>query len=340
MERCAPLMTTSKTRTAAAHPPSHPAIRSIGRDAVLAAVLHPARLPTPPAVALRVVDAASSPDCRPGEIVGLLGQDPALCASLLRAVNSVAYGLPRPVASIERAVISLGLNKVRSLALGLSLPAMQPRHRPDPTAREYALSSVGGAIIARELAARLHHPSPEDEFVAGLLRDIGSVFLRQSFPDEWAAVVAQPGDPLEESLCERERAAFGIDHAEVGAEVLKSWNLPEDVVLAIRFHHNPYQLTDPTHIARAELLWFAGLLARIELTVEYPAALDWVMTLAANQFGLPRSELADFLQAVSPKIDQYARLVSQDVGQCPNYSTLLSTGTRALETLNRVDKRG
>ncbi|MDB5309144.1 MAG: hypothetical protein JWO38_3346 [Gemmataceae bacterium] len=313
-----------------------PATRPVpGRETVLRAVLDPDRLPVLPAVALRVVQAASQPDCRVGEIVSLLGQDPGLCAKLLKAVNSAAAGRARPVSSIDRAVVVVGLNKLRSLALALSLPAMRPRARPDPTVREHSLSSVGGAIIAREMAVRLHHPAPEDDLVAGLLRDIGTILLRQTFPDAWSALVARPGDPLEEGQCARERDAFGIDHAEVGAEVLKSWNLPEDVVEPIRHHHTPGRLTgaDPRHAARAELLWFAGLLTRIHTLVEYPCELDRILAVAEERFGLPRADLADFLQGVWPKIDEYALLLNQDVGRRPNYRTLLSAGTQELARL-------
>ena len=318
-------MTGWITRSATTRPLPAPSLPA-SREVVLEAVLNPSRLPTPPAIALRVVEAASRPECRPGEIVALLSQDPGLCAKLLKAVNSVQYGLIRPVGSIERAVIVVGLNKVRSLALGLSLPAMRPQSRSDPAAREHSLAAVGGAIIARELSARLRYPAPENDLVAGLLRDLGGLLLQQTFPAAWATLAAHVGDPLEEEQCQREREVFGVDHAEVAAELLRSWNLPDDVIEPIRHHHHPDRLVGTPRASRAELLWFAGLLTRLEATVEYPAALDRVLAVAEDRFSLPRTDLAEFLQEIVPKIDQFAKLLSRDIGNCPDYGAILTAG--------------
>jgi len=304
-----------------------------GRDLVLAAVLDPNRLPTPPSVALQVVEAASRPDCRPGQIVALLGQDPGLCAKLLKAVNSVQYGLIRPISSIDRAVIVIGLNGVRSLALGLSLPALRPQSRFDPAARDHSLASVGGALTARELAARLGYPAADDFFVGGLLRDIGTLLLQQTYPVEWAALAARPGDPLGDEQCARERGVFGIDHAEIAAEVLSGWNLPAEVVEPIRHHHHPERLAGTPHFAAAELLWFAGRLARLDTVVEYPDALDGILAVADERFGLSRADLAVFMEGVWPKIDQFARLLNREIGHIPNYGAILTAGADELAKL-------
>jgi HD-like signal output (HDOD) protein len=300
---------------------------------VLAAVLHPARVPTVPAVAVRVAEAASRPDCQTDELVALLKQDPGLCAELLRAVNSAQNGLTRPAGSIERAILLVGLNRVRCLALGLSLPSLRPTSRFDPAATQHSLASVGGAILARELAVRAGHPSPDDDLMAGLLRDVGVLLLQQTFPAAWAELTRRPADPLGDEQCAREREAIGVDHAEVGAEVLRKWGLPDDVVEPIRHHHHPEQLAGTPHAARAEVLWFAGLLTRLEAVVEHPEALDRILAVAESRFALPRAELADFLEAVRPKIDDFAQLVNRDIGHCPNYGAILSAARAELSRL-------
>jgi HD-like signal output (HDOD) protein len=294
------------------------------REAVLAAVLDPGRMPTQPAIAVQVVEAASNPDCRPGDIVNLLSQDPILCAQLLKAVNSGRYGFTRPVGTIERAVVVAGLNNVRSLALGLSLPAMKPQSRMDPAARAYALASVSGATIARELSARLGHEDPNDALVAGLLRDLGVLLLQQTFPKAWADLVAKPGHPLGYDECERERAVFGVDHAEVGAEALASWSVPAELVAVVRHHHQPDLLAGTPGAERAELLWFADQLTRLESLVEHPTELDRVLAIAKERFGMSLSDLAEFLDNVVPKIDRFAALINLDIGHCPNFPNVLS----------------
>ncbi len=117
--------------------PANPQRKVRSRQELLAAVLDPSRLPTPPVVALEVVAAAGRPDCDPAKLAALINRDPALCAKMLQAVNSCVFGLQRPVTSVARAVHVLGLRSVRSLALGLSLPVAQAGFGTADELREY-----------------------------------------------------------------------------------------------------------------------------------------------------------------------------------------------------------
>jgi HD-like signal output (HDOD) protein len=309
------------------------------REAVLEAVLHPARLPTIPAVAVKVADVVSRPDCLPGDVGPLIANDPNFSAALLQTVNSARDCTARSVGSVDRAVLVVGLNRVRMLALSLSLPAMRPQSRYVPAAMEHSLKSVGGAMFARELAILRGYPSPEDDLNAALLRDIGILLIQQTYPAEWAQLRARGGDPLGEEACEREREVFGVDHAEIGAEVLKQWGLPEDIVEPIRHHHHPDRLADTPHATRAELLWFTELLTHLDGVVEHPDALDRVLAVAHERFSLTVSRLAAFLDEVRPKIDQFAEMINREIGRCPDYSSLLSAATDELNRLAPTTRR-
>ncbi|QJW95091.1 HDOD domain-containing protein [Frigoriglobus tundricola] len=301
------------------------------REAILEAVLHPSRLPAIPAVAVKVAGAAGRPDTLPGDVGAIIAAgDPGFSAALLQAVNTAREGPSRALGSVERAVMVVGLNRVRTLALSLSLPTMRPQSRFDPAALAHSFSSVGGAIVAREVAAHIGRPSPEDDLNAALLRDLGALLIQQTFPKAWAALPPHPEDPLGEEVCARERDMFGIDHAEVGAEALHRWGLPDEVVEPIRHHHNPERLADTPHAGRAELLWFAGLLARIDTLTEHPEALDRVLDVAARRFALPMPRLAEFLDKVRPKIDAFAATIDREIGRSPDYYSLLSAATDEL----------
>lgn len=309
------------------------------RDVVLQAVLHPARLPSVPAVAVRVAEVTTRPDCMPGDIGTVIAGDPGFSAALLQAVNSAREGASaRTVGTVDRALLVAGLNRVRLLAMSLSLPAMRPQSRFVPAALGHSLASVGGAMFARELSVRLGRPEPEDDLNAALLRDLGVLLVQQTFPRAWAELAA-PDDPLGAEACARERAKIGADHAEVGAEVLRRWGLPDDVVEPVRHHHHPERLAGTPHFARAELLWFADLLTRLEAVTEHPAALDSVLAVAAGRFGLTRGRLADFLGDVRPKIDQFAEALNREIGRCPDYAARLSAATDELSRLSPAGVR-
>ncbi len=319
----------------------HPLRHHAGRAEVLAAILDPKRLPTAPAIALQVVNAASQPDCESAEIVALLALDSALCGKLLRAVNSCIYGLQQPIASVARAVHVLGLSTVRSLALGLSLPAVKIGRDADQATRDYWMSSVGGAIIARELAVLTRRSNPDDDLVAGLLRDLGELLLRQTYPDAWAKHVAYYGDGLIEDPCGAELTSFGIDHADITAEILQQWKLPADIVEPIRYHHHPAAVKAGglVQLNRAELLEFANYLVQLDRVAQNPELLARVLSTAKDQFHLPRPALIAFLQAVAEKIEAFAAVLNQDIGQCPDYASILAAGAAELVNLTVESSR-
>lgn len=273
--------------------------------------------------------------------MALLSRDPALCAKLLKAVNSCLYGLSRPVSSLDRAVVILGMNTLRSLALSLSLPAMRVGAATDKRLQDYWLSSVGGAIIARELAIRQRRPCPEDDLVAGLLRDLGAILLQQTFPDAWEEMVTREADRMVEDPCEPEMELFGIDHADISAELLRSWNLPQDIVEPIRHHHHPERLlgAGKALVARAELLCFANLLVNLDSVTQQPALLRQLLDTAQERYNLSRSDLVGFLESVVPKVDQFSQLINQDIGLCPDFPSILQTGSQELVNLTVEQSR-
>jgi HD-like signal output (HDOD) protein/predicted Ser/Thr protein kinase len=335
-----PTVVTTPVSTATAILP--PPGRSSAREVALARVLQAGPLPTPPAVAMQIVRATSNPDCEVKEIVNLLAHDPAICGQLLKVINSCVYALSSPITSVERAVLLLGMNTVRSLVLALSLPAMQSGMVPAKELRDYWVNSVSGAIMARELAARMRRPLPEDDLVCGLLRDIGGLLIRQTFPAEYTDFAAGARGRLATDVCGLERAVFGVDHADVSAALLGEWKLPALLVEPIRGHHHPQVLVNPTKTIadRAELLMFTESLTQLDTVAQHPDALAGVLNTAETKFKLPRGELVGFLESLVPKVKAFAEMLSLDVGQSPDYVGTLTRGCTALIELTRGSGSG
>jgi len=309
---------------------SHPVL-----DGRLTDILESSKLPTPPAVAMRIVQMTTLPDCGSSEISEMLRQDPGICAQVLKAINSCIYGFSTPITSIERAVVLLGLNTVRSIVLTLTLPAMQFTGVPDRVMREHWLSSVTGAIIARELTVRMREPLAEDDLLCGLLRDLGSLVLRQRFPAECQRVVdGMIGKPFKE-YCRHERDILGVDHAQVSAELLLRWRLPPAITEPIRFHHEPSRMVGfpPELVARAERLAFVVSLTNLDQVAQNPAEVDALLKTAETRYGLSQSELIEFLQKIVPKVDAFTALISTDVGRTPDFAATLAMGCGELVKL-------
>ncbi len=192
------------------------------------------RMPAFPKSVQRVLELARNPAATPKELVAVIDHDPVLTAKLLRVVNSAYFRLPRQINAIGPAVVLLGFNATKNLALGMAAIGMLPSD--DATGfdwQDYLVHSVATAALARQLAERVPEADPTDCFVAGLLHDFGKVVMARSMPA-----------PLRQALqsCHRDgsslhlalRAQLGADHAAAGAMLAEKWHFPPALVETIR----------------------------------------------------------------------------------------------------------
>ncbi|UNK56743.1 GGDEF domain-containing protein [Pseudoxanthomonas daejeonensis] len=195
-------------------------------------LLHCRNLPSPPAVALRIIELAQDPGADLAATARLIGMDAALSARMLRVANSPLYAGRRRVDNLGQALTLLGVNATLSLALGFSLA--QGLRGTNGTAAEQDCiwrRSALAALVARLLGHHAGVRRLEDLLLAGLLQDIGALALLQAMPEEYSTLRAQAVDNAD--LLQRERTAFGADHAQVGAWLARHWRLPSYLVDAI-----------------------------------------------------------------------------------------------------------
>ncbi|MES1209404.1 MAG: HDOD domain-containing protein, partial [Pseudomonadota bacterium] len=172
-------------------------------------------LPSIPAVAVRVLNLCQRDDLDLLEIADAVGNDPALAAKILKLVNSPVFGLRQEVKTISHALALLGVNAVRTLTLSFSL-VRDLRKSQQKGLQSYWRRSIVSAIAAKELSAAMRFPAGEEAFLAALLQDIGILALGRVCGRDYDRVAAGAGDD-HLLLADLERAAFGADHAEVGA---------------------------------------------------------------------------------------------------------------------------
>lgn len=197
------------------------------------------------------------------QISEIIRRDPSLTARLLRLVNSVYYGLSTPVNSIQEAVFYLGVRQIRQLTM--VTPIIEDFQRLTRQCifpwREFWQHSIGTAILTREVINTVQSPTDESDYIAGLVHDVGKIVMAWSFPDHFAEIhnIAKQGEC---DLIEIERCILGMDHAELGALYLERHKLPELMVNAARFHHQPEKSEEHTQIIAA--VQIADLLLRSE----------------------------------------------------------------------------
>lgn len=187
------------------------------------------RLITLPSVYFEIRRLVESQNSDIIEVAKAISTDAALTARLLRIVNSPAYAQSRPVVTVSRAVSMLGLNQIHDLCLAACLATTFSRIRPRLIdVATYWRNSVLRATTARVLAKQCRVLDLERLFILGLLADIGHMVIYMRIPEEAAHLVVLP-DGKQVPLDVIERQHLGCDYAEVGAELLKHWRLPEAI---------------------------------------------------------------------------------------------------------------
>jgi HD-like signal output (HDOD) protein len=223
---------------------------SRARDAVKAITT----IATLPEITSRLLEAVSDPNSTPAALHRIVAQDPVLAARVLKVVNSPFYRLPGLVGSIDRAIVVLGVNAVKNIAISASMARLFHGQRlyGQFTAKDVWRHCVAVAVAARELARGMKLPLAEEAFLAGMIHDIGLVVALEQFSPELVRVCAMTdpdagggggGDActpgVKPLFFEAEREVMGVDHQEMGALLAEQWKFPRPCQLVARYHHRP-----------------------------------------------------------------------------------------------------
>ena len=221
-------------------------------------------LPALPATSMRLVSmlagGGAHADLR--EVEQIVCHDEAVAAAVLRLANSAACASPGRVFGLSEAIRRLGARTLCRIALETQASGLLADAGRSYGLRRGALSqaALGGAVAA-DILARRHGANAELCFVAALLRDIGKLAIdKLAGPDALERIAAQAEA---RPFLAFEREAFGIDHAELGALLCERWHLPDEIVRAVRHHHEPPdapsdRVSDIVHAADCVARW-AGL---------------------------------------------------------------------------------
>ncbi|MBI2571226.1 MAG: HDOD domain-containing protein [Candidatus Schekmanbacteria bacterium] len=197
-------------------------------------------LPSLPSTAARLVSLMNEPEVSMSEVLDVVRRDQAITSKVLRLANSASFGVPRSVATIDRAVILVGLNRLRSIALAASISGvLAPQGKNFVLARKLWEHALVSSLTARGVSERLKCRDLEEAFTAGLLHDIGRSVMMERVGDEYARFLKAAVDEGSDASVAAEQDRFGFDHSEVGGLVLDRWQLPAIIVSAVQHHHEP-----------------------------------------------------------------------------------------------------
>lgn len=235
------------------------------------------RLPVFPAVLLRALELTADEDSSFSQIEKIVSADQVLAGRVLQAANSSLYNPVRRIASIPQAISYIGLDACRKV---LMAGLMQPLFG-SASLRDLWKHSLAMAELTERIALVSGRIDAHEAFLAGLVHDVGRLALkisRREYVADYERLIERGCEPVfaETILC-------GCDHSAIGAEVLRSWAFPAQIVEAVQLHHRPERgdsiLAAALYVAEAasgsnEDLAPVGLVQAIEERLGFPLAIQ------------------------------------------------------------------
>jgi HD-like signal output (HDOD) protein len=204
------------------------------------------KLPAFPESVNQVLQLTAQKDSSPQDLVSVIERDMVMTARVLRLVNSPLFRLEREVISVQHAVVYVGMDLIKNLAISIATAGCLPKsNKAGLDMDEFWLQSLSVGVIAKLLARRrgISEFDSADYFVSGLLHNIGKIVFAHFYPEDYAKVLSRALE-ADKADYEIETDIFGFDHSELGSMLAEDWKLPEQLVSAIRNHHSDFHKSD------------------------------------------------------------------------------------------------
>ena len=256
-----------------------------------------------PTAYVRIRELVADPDSSMADVAQVITNDPALTTRILRIANSAYMGLVTKVDTIQRAVQVLGMNQVHHLALATSaIGALNKIQNPVLDMLDFWRRSIYAAVFARIVAEDVGFKPAERLFVCGLLHDIGHLVLAARLPKvlqplmEQALLTQRPLHALEREL-------LGFDYADVGAALMRRWQLPDALLAPVALHTRPSPDAEREALQGGSIIHLAAVISRATMWRDNnDEAAPEISAVALQSTGLTNLEVEGFLAAADEQV--------------------------------------
>lgn len=203
------------------------------------------RMPSLSTTVTKVLEICNQPNTSPNDLNKVISLDPVLTGQVLKLINSAYYSLPNQITSLTRAIVMLGLNTVKNLALSTAILGTMGGEDSfqclpmDP----FWTHSICVGVSAKALSRQLGAPPAisEEYFIAGLLHDLGKIPLNSCFPEEYGHAL-NLARRKQAPLHRAETLIFGFNHGLVGKMIASKWQLNKIITSSLYHHHEPERI--------------------------------------------------------------------------------------------------
>jgi HD-like signal output (HDOD) protein len=284
-------------------------------------------LPVLSIVAIRLVELASDEACSVNDLVSLVEKDPSLAIRLLKIANSAFFRAAEPVTTLKQAVIRIGFQQLRIMALSLSLRDTFPMGKVGGFDYErFWRVSLYRALIAKSLAKQLGTCNPEEAFVAGLTLGVGFLLFFNMFIKDSVEKIEPELDSLEKLLA-WENEKFGVNHRQIGAAALRYWKFPDSIVECQEGYLKPPGCSPLSTVCELARIMSMGLLGRSKDFHDlFSDARDWL--------GFGENAINAAILSVFQEVEAIAESLKVEMNKEKDLLGLMEKANRALSGIS------
>lgn len=250
-------------------------------------------LPVVPAYLGKILRALDNTEIRAKKLAEFIEKDQTLTTKILRAANSPWYGQSGRIATVDLAIIIMGLNTIKEIVIGMLVDkffSRTPSYLFD--INSFWNYSLFCGSTARLLARKTKYKKAGEAFVAGLMHDIGILILIQYFTTEFKEIKTLV-DSGKFNMIQAEEVVIGTNHAEIGAWMAEKWSLPEQLVNCVRLHHVPYKELKESY--DNETIALTRIVAASEWFANYLGFRTWTTEIDKPKLFASGDDILDFL---------------------------------------------
>lgn len=299
---------------------------------ILAIINQSVSLPSPPAIAVKILNTVKKDEADLSELGDIISSDPALTAKMLKVANSGIFSRNGNISNIGRAMTALGTNLIKNIALSFIIAenfssGCQQEFDMDTFWRRSITAAVAAEMIAKQIGY-----TDDDIFVAAILQDIGTLIIALTNGEEYNKLL-QESQNTGTDIWALESDKFGFNHLQVGYALLSNWNLPASITEPILYHHRPEDCT-PESSTSAKILKYSNQLADIYNLNEVAEKARILQNELVENFEFTVDQACRLLDEAAINSKEMLLNFELEEGQIRPYSAMLQEANAALGQLH------
>ncbi|NNL76715.1 MAG: GGDEF domain-containing protein [Desulfobacterales bacterium] len=290
------------------------------------------QIPSPPSIAVRILDAVKKDEASFDELAKIISSDPALSAKILKVTNSSFYALPQKIDSIPKALSVLGTHTLKNIALSFVIAKGVRGPSEGMFDFDFFWKRALTAAVSADILSPVISDKNEDIFVTALLQDIGITIMYLCRTGDYLKVLDEKRISSA-AIEEAEKKIFGFDHQELGSEVLKHWGIPETIYEPVRYHHK-YDDSPQKFRMVSNLLLLSDKMSSVYHGTRSAEKFQDIKSIICNDFGVNEADLESLVDSVAERSVEIFSFFEIDPGNMKPFSQILQEANKELGKLN------